>query len=183
MNVSIDGCADHNVAVAAADELHYFSVDRLNEVDAVLFGRVTYQLFEEFWPLAPSDPRSTKSMVEFAHRINAMPKVVFSSTLGAVHWNNTKLVPGNGVDEVVRMKQRPGKGLSVGGVRLAQTLMRAGLNDEYWLMVQPVVWGKGKRLFDGPKESLRLKLVDRKKFDSGVVVLHYLAQEMGRGGK
>jgi dihydrofolate reductase len=173
MNVSIDGIADHNVAAFADDELHFFAIERLNEVDAVLFGRVTYQLFEEFWPIAPVDPRSTKSMVEFAHKINTMPKVVFSNTLQKVYWNNTKLVEGNAVDEVARMKRQPGKGLSVGGISLAQTLMKAGLIDEYWLMVQPVVWGRGKRLFDGLKERANLKLVDTKRFASGVVVLHY----------
>src|SRR5512135_315231 len=91
INISLDGFADHTVAIAD-DELHDFSTDMLNNIDTILFGRVTYQLFESYWPLAPNDPEATKSIVEFADKINAIPKIVFSNTLQDVGWNNTKLV-------------------------------------------------------------------------------------------
>jgi dihydrofolate reductase len=175
INVSLDGFADHDVAIAD-DELHYFYINRLNELDAVLFGRVTCRLFEEFWPLAPVDPQSTASVVDFAYKINAIPKVVFSNTLKTVEWNNTRLVHGSPEEEVTQMKQQPGKGLSVGGIRLAQSLIRAGLIDEYWFLVQPVVRGSGRRPFGGLIQRANLGLAESKTFHSGVVALHYQPQ-------
>lgn len=174
MNISLDGFADHTVAVAADDELHDFFTDLLNNVDTMLFGRVTYQLMESYWPHAPQDPKATKSMIDFAHKINSMPKVVFSKTLEKAEWNNSRLVRDNVVDEVIKLKQQPGKDLSIGGLSICQNFMRHGLIDEYWLLVQPVIWGNGKRLFDGLKDRINLKLVDMKTFKSGAVALHYV---------
>jgi dihydrofolate reductase len=176
INISLDGFADHEVAIAD-DELHEFYVDQLNELDAVLFGRVTYELFEQFWPLAPVDPRSTASMVEYAYKINNIPKIVFSKTLHNVRWNNARLVQRDPVEEVKQLKQQPGKNLSVGGIRLAQTLMKAGLIDEYWLLYQPLAWGKGRRLFEGIESRMILKPDDVKVFKSGVIALHCLPQK------
>ncbi len=173
INVSLDGFADHTVAIAD-DELHEFHVDQLNTIDTVLFGRVTYQLFESYWPTAPGDPRATKSVIDFADKINAMPKLVFSKTLQNVHWNNTMLVKEDAVREVTKLKRGGGKNLSVGGLGIAQTLANASLIDEYWFLVQPVIVGKGRRLFDGVNNRSNLKLADTKTFHSGVVVLHYL---------
>ncbi len=172
INISLDGFADHTVAIAD-DELHDFSTDMLNNIDTILFGRVTYQLFESYWPLAPNDPEATKSIVEFADKINAIPKIVFSNTLQDVGWNNTKLVKGNVEEEVLKLKQMTGKDLSVGGLNLARSLTNLSLIDDYWILVHPVIVGKGRRLFDGIHESLALKLVDSQKFHSGVVALHY----------
>jgi dihydrofolate reductase len=173
INVSLDGFADHTVA-SADDELHEFSTSLLNSVDTVLFGRVTYQLFESYWPLAATDPQSTKSIIEFAHKINTMPKIVFSRILQKADWNNTRLVKDNMVEEVSKLKQGPGKNLSVGGLSMAHALMKLSLIDEYWFLVQPVIVGEGRRLFDGVNSRLDLKLVDTKTFRSGVAVLHYL---------
>jgi dihydrofolate reductase len=172
-NVSLDGCADHRMAFADEELLDFFTA-LLSGVDAVLFGRMAYQLFESYWPTAPQDPSATRSMVAFARRINAMPKIVFSNTLEKAEWNNTRLVRGDAGEEVSRLKQQPGKDLSITGFSLASTLMQKGLIDEYWLMVQPVVWGSGKRLFEGLKDKVKLKLADTRTFKSGVVVLHYL---------
>lgn len=173
INVSLDGFADHTVAIAD-DELHDFSTKQLDSIDTVLFGRVTYQLFESFWPLAPSNPESTKSIVEFATKINAIHKIVFSGTLKHADWNNTEIVKGNLAGEVSKLKQGPGGNMSVGGIGTAQALMNLSLIDEYWLLVQPVVVGKGRRLFEGVNNRLDFKLVDTRTFHSGVVVLHYL---------
>ena len=172
VNISLDGFADHTVAVAD-DELHDFSTDLLNNIDAILFGRVTYQLFESYWPLAPNDPEATQSIVEFANKINEIPKIVFSNTLQDVGWNNTKLVKGNMAEEVLKLKQGAGKDLSVGGLNLARSLTNLSLIDDYWILVHPIIVGKGRRLFDGINESLDLKLVDSQKFHSGVIALHY----------
>jgi dihydrofolate reductase len=172
INISLDGVADHTVAIAD-DELHDFSTRLMDIVDTILFGRVTYQLFENFWPVAYQDPYATKSILRFADRINAMPKVVFSNTLQTAGWNNTQLVKGDAVKEVQKMKQGTGGNLSLGGISLIQTCMKLKLIDEYWLLVQPVIWGRGMRLFDNESERVDLKLVDSRTFKSGVVVLHY----------
>jgi len=175
MNVSLDGVADHTVAIAD-DELHEFAASQLDNVDTLLFGRVTYQLMESYWPYAYRDPKATKSMIEFANKFNAMPKIVFSRTLRKIEGKNTRLVRNNVVEEVIRLKQQSGKNLSIGGISICQEFMRHGLIDEYLLLVQPVIWGKGKRLFDGLKDRTKLKLIDTKTFRSGVVVLHYLSE-------
>jgi dihydrofolate reductase len=176
INVSLDGFADHTVAVAADDELHTFFSGLLDEIDIELFGRVTYQLMEGYWPVAHQDPEATKGMLDFADKFNAVPKVVFSRTLDRAGWNNSRVVRDDMVEEVIRLKKEPGRSLSVGGISVSQELMRRGLIDEYWLVVQPVVAGEGRRLFDRLDGSIRLKLADTRVFASGAVALHYLKQ-------
>lgn len=180
MNVSLDGYADHTVAIAD-DELHEFANDLMDTVDILLFGRVTYELMESYWPNARNDPRATPSMIAFADRINAKPKIVFSRTLQAAGWAHTRLVKSHIVEEVVKLKQQPGKDLSIGGISLCQEFMRLGLVDGYWLLVQPVIIGKGRRLFEGLGKRVDLELVDTKTFKSGVVVLHYRPAGSRRG--
>jgi dihydrofolate reductase len=180
INVSLDGFADHTVAVAADDELHDFFSGLLDDTDIVLLGRVTYQLMESYWPNAHQDPRATKGELAFADKYNAVPKIVFSRTLQKVEWNNTSVFRDNMVNEVIRLKRGPGKNISVGGISISQELMRCGLIDEYWLVVQPVVVGEGKRLFDGQNERMHLTLVDTKVFKSGAIVLHYLGNGTSR---
>jgi dihydrofolate reductase len=113
-------------------------------------------------------------MVAFANKINAIPKIVFSKTLQNATWNNTRVVKGDLVEEVKKLKQGEGKNISVGGLSMIQTLANLSLIDEYWLLVQPLVVGKGRRLFEGIDHQIDLKLVDTKTFQSGVVVLHYM---------
>ena len=182
MNVSLDGFADHEVALAD-DELHDFATRLLDTQDMVLFGRATYQLFESYWPSAPKDPQATKSMIAFARKINAMPKVVFSKTLPGASWNNTKLVRGDAVEELLKLKKEDGKDLAVGGISLIQTFLNRGLIDEYWLLVQPLIWGQGRRLFAGVTGRSEQRLLDVATFKSGVVVLHCMPErkETGKG--
>lgn len=113
-------------------------------------------------------------MIRFARKINSMPKIVFSKTLEKTEWNNSRLVRDNVADEIIKLKQQPGKDLSIGGLSICQSLMKRGLIDEYWLLVQPVIWWKGRRLFDGLTDKINLKLMNAKIFNSGVVMLHYL---------
>lgn len=173
INISLDGFADHTVAVAADDEHHDFFSDLLGGTDIELFGRVTYQLMESYRPYAHEDPKATKGMLEFADKFNAIPKIVFSRTLQEAKWNNTKLMKDNMVDEVVKLNQQPGKNISIGGISVAQEFMKRGLIDEYWLVVQLVLCGEGRRLFEGVDGRTILKLVDTRRFKSGVVALHY----------
>jgi len=173
INVSLDSFADHTVAVTADDELHDFFSRLLETTDTALFGRVTYELMESYWPNAPMDPQATESMRRFADRFNAMPKVVFSRTLEKADWNNTRLVRENAIAEILRMKSEPGKFISVGGMSLAQELMRRNLIDEYWIVVHPVVVGTGRRLFENVTNRIDLRLIDTQTFASGAQVLHY----------
>jgi dihydrofolate reductase len=176
--MSLDGFADHTLFEATADdELHDFFSGLLDATDIELFGRTTYQIMEAYWPKAHEDSHATRSMLDFADRLNAIPKVVFSRTLQKAEWNNTRIATADMVDEVAGIKLRSGGNIAVGGINISQQLMKLGMIDEYWLVVHPVVAGKGKRLFDGLSEKIDLKLVETRVFRSGVVVLHY------RGGK
>ena len=175
INLSLDGFADHTAFAATADdELHDFFSGLLDVTDIVLFGRATYQLMADYWPRAHEDPHATRSTLDFADRYNAIPKVVFSRTLQKVEWNNTRLATTDMVDEVASLRLRSGRNISLGGINISQQFMRLGMIDEYWLVVHPIVVGKGRRLFDGLSEKIDLKLVDTKVFKSGVIVLHYL---------
>jgi dihydrofolate reductase len=181
INMTIDGCFDHT-AVIADDELHKFYTTLLNDVDIVLFGRKTYQLMESFWPKAHEDSRSTKSMLAFADKINNMHKIVFSKTLTEANWKNTSINKGNLVDKVLNLKKKKSsaeKNISAGSISIASALIKKNLIDEYWFVIQPIILGKGRRLFDempGPfsgNNKLNLKLISTETFKSGVVVLHY----------
>jgi dihydrofolate reductase len=172
INVTLDGFADHQVMIAD-DELHEFFTDLLRRSDAALYGRVTYELLADYWPLAPDLPTSTPSEIEFANEVNRIPKVVFSKTLEKAEWNNTRLVKGDAIEEIRKLKAQPGKDLQVGGLSLVSNLTNLNLIDEYWLLVHPIVSGKGRRLFNELHQRVSLKLLETKTLHSGVVALHY----------
>jgi dihydrofolate reductase len=165
LNVSLDGFADH--------DLHDFFRRYLESVEVVLFGRITYQMMAAYWPQADHDPRATPSTVAFAHRYNAMPKVVFSKTLHEASWTNTRLVRTDPVEEALRLKGEQGGNLSAGSLSLIQTFLKHGLIDECWLVIHPVIWGSGKRLFADGTDRTHFRLEDSLSFRSGAVVLHY----------
>ena len=171
-NVSIDGFADHT-AMIADDELHDFYTNLLDTIEISLMGRKTYQLMESYWPIAPEDPNATKSIIEFAHKINSMQKIVISKTLDKATWNNTRLLKENIIEEVKKLKSQSGNNLLIGGLNLASTFMKQGLIDEYWLPVHPIIVGTGRRLFERLDNRIHLELADIRKFNSGVVILHY----------
>jgi len=172
INITLDGYTDHTVGIVD-DQLHDFFTDQMDNFDIELFGRVTYELMASYWPNAAEDPEATKSMIRFADKINAMPKIVFSKTLQKAEWNNTTLIKSNMIDEVIKLKKQSGRDISVGGISIVQEFMRHGLIDECWLLVHPVVAEKGRRLFAGLENTIDLKLIDTLTFQSGVVVLHY----------
>ena len=130
---------------------------------------------ESFWPVADKDPGSTRSMIAYAHKINAKPKIVFSKTLEKVTWQNSRLVKENVIDEVRKLKNEPGKNLSAGSLSIASALAKQGLIDEFWFLVQPIILGKGKHLLAGLNDRIDLVHAGTKTFKSGVVVLHYLS--------
>jgi dihydrofolate reductase len=140
----------------------------INGADGTLLGRVTYEMFAGYWP------SQTHNEFGIADKLNSEPKYVVSSTLQEAVWQNTTLIKENVVEEITKLKQQPGGYLRlVGSATLTQSLMQAGLIDEFWLLVHPIVRGNGKRLFDKGLEQTSLKQVEVKPFSSGVVLLRY----------
>ena len=155
-------------------ELEKYAEELVSTVGAALYGRVTYQMMESYWPTVLTNPSSTKHEIDHAHWIENIPKIVFSKSLEKVEWNNTRLIKDNIVAEISKLKQQPGKDLVIfGSPSLAQTFMQLGLIDEYRLTVNPVVLGNGIPLFKDIKDRINLKLLETKTYDSGVVGLHY----------
>ncbi len=156
------------------EEFNQYAIDLLNKVDTILFGRVTYQLFENYWPAAAENPSTSQSDLEIAHKINNINKIVFSKGLEKVTWKNARLVKEVIPEEVAKLKQQPGKDMVIyGSGSIVSTLTQQGLINEYRLFVAPVALGSGKSLFKGLKDKLRLQLLETKKFNSGNVLLRY----------
>ena len=172
INITINGFADHTVGIVDA-ELHDIFSDLLDDADVILFGRITYQLMESYWPNAWNDSGSTESEKRFADKINQIKKIVFSNTLKKVDWQNSVLSEKDPVSTVLEMKRQEGKPISIGSINIAKQLFNENLIDEFWFAVHPVISEKGPRLFDGIDFNTLLKFVDSKKLSSGVVVLHY----------
>jgi dihydrofolate reductase len=171
INVTLDGCCDHRVGIAD-EELHRHAVENLAQADALLFGRVIYEMMEAAWRgPAPAGERPAW-MEPFARTIDAARKYVVSSTLQRVDWN-AELVRGDLGEAVSKLKREPGKGLFTGGVKLPLALAEMGLIDEYEFVVHPRLAGHGPTLFAGLSKLVDLKLVSRMEFGSGVVVLRY----------
>jgi dihydrofolate reductase len=175
INVTLDGCCDHR-AITPDEELHRRAAEGIARADALLFGRVTYEMMEAAWrPLAETGVRPewmADWMEPFARTINAAKKYVVSSTLDRVDWN-AELVRGDLGTAVQQLKREPGKGLFTGGVKLPMALAELGLIDEYEFVVQPRLAGHGPTLFAGLSKHIDLKLVSRLQFGSGAVAMRY----------
>ena len=172
INVTLDGCCDHRVMIPD-EELHRHAVENLNRADALLFGRVTYEMMETAFRPPARTGAMPDWMEPFARTIDAAKKYVVSSTLERVDWN-AELLRGDLGKAVQQLKQQPGKGLYVGGVQLPLALAELGLIDEYELMVHPRFAGHGPTLFAGLSKPLDLQLVSRQEFRSGVVAMRYV---------
>ena len=171
INVTLDGCCDHRV-IPADEDLHRHAIENLDQADALLFGRVTYEMMQAaFRPPAPAAARPDW-MEPFARTIDAAKKYVVSSTLDRVDWN-AELVPGDLATAVQQLKQEPGKGLLVGGVKLPLALAELGLIDEYEFMVHPRLAGHGPTLFAGLLKHLDLTLMSQLTLGSGAVAMRY----------
>jgi dihydrofolate reductase len=171
INVTLDGCCDHR-AMIADEEIHRHAIENIERADALLFGRVTYQMMEAGW----RSPAAMGAMPDwtkpFARTIDAAKKYVVSSTLNRVDWN-AELVRGDLGKAVQQLKRESGKGLLVGGVTLPLALAELGLIDEYEFVVQPRLAGHGPTLFAGLSKHIDLKLVSRLEFGSGAVAMRY----------
>lgn len=175
INVTLDGCCHHEAGLPPDEESMRYWTAEMERADALLFGRVTYQMMESAWR-RPADGRWPDWMggneIPFAEAIDRAQKHVVSSTLGDVDWN-AELVQGELADSVRRLKEEPGEGLWVGGVTLPLALADLGLIDEYEFVVQPVLAGHGPTLLAGLRERIQLELVDRREFRSGAVAVRY----------
>ncbi len=150
----------------------------VSEADTLLLGRVTYQSFAGSWPHVPDNPNASEGEKEYARKLNAMRKLVFSKTLESVEWNNSTLVKEVIPEEIEQLKHEPGRDMLIyGSANLVRTLTNLGLIDEYQLLVHPVILGSGKPLFQDIQHQVKLKLVNAKTHPSGVVVLSYQPRE------
>jgi dihydrofolate reductase len=176
INVTLDGCCDHRAGVVD-EELHRHAAENIAQADALLFGRVTYEMMEVAWRRPASAGARPDWMADwmepFARTIDAAKKYVVSSTLERVDWN-AELVRGQDLGKaVLELKQQSGNGLFVGGVKLPQALAELGLIDEYEFVVHPRLVGHGPTLFAGLSKPVDLKLVSRLEFGSGAVAMRY----------
>jgi dihydrofolate reductase len=169
INVTLDGCCDHR-AIIPDEELHRHAAENLDQADALLFGRVTYEMMEAaFRPPTGARP---DWMEPFARTIDAAKKYVVSSTLDRVGWN-AEIVRGDLGNAVQQLKRESGKGLLAGGVKLPLALAELGLIDEYEFVVHPRLAGHGPTLFAGLSKHVDLRLVNRLEFGSGAVAMRY----------
>ncbi len=170
--MTLDGFIDHTVMIAD-EELHEYAAYQLDNADAVLFGRITYLLFADYWPTAVDDLSLPPAVREFARKLDPMPKIVFSKTLENAAWNTTivrEVVP----EKIAELKRQPGRDLLIAGSpSLARRLMSLRLIDEYQFLMQPLVVGHGKPFFMNTGEKASLNLKGTRTFKSGVVLLDY----------
>jgi dihydrofolate reductase len=152
------------------EEFNQFALDQLDEVDTLMFGRVTYELMASYWPT----PAAQQDDPKVAGKMNGLPKIVVSRTLETADWANTRVINGDVAAELGKLKQQPGKDIAImGSSNLTVSLLQLGLLDEVRLMVHPIVLGDGKSLFRTTKERIPLKLVKTRPFRSGSVMLTY----------
>jgi len=177
INLSLDGFCDHT-GMLADEEVHDHFTAMLNGAGAVLYGRITYELMESYWPTVVANPTGEKSMDEFAVSIDNIPKVVFSRTLNNADpkiagWKNARVATRSIEEEVMELKRQPGKDIYASSPSLILACTKLNLIDEYHLVIHPVVAGKGMRLFKEINDSLILKLLKVKTFGGGHLVVYY----------
>ncbi|MEI5582375.1 MULTISPECIES: dihydrofolate reductase family protein [unclassified Agromyces] len=176
MNVSLDGYVaapgDDLGWGVPSDELFQWWSDRVGSAGLALYGRRVWEGMSAHWPSADRQPGATPAEIEFARRWRAMPKVVFSSTVRAVDWN-ARLVSGDAVDEITRLKAEDGGRMDIAGATLAAAAMRAGLIDEYVLVTAPVLVGGGTPFFAALDDRVNLELVETRTFPHGVRLARY----------
>jgi dihydrofolate reductase len=171
INMTIDGYCGHETAIAD-DELHQYFTNLLLQSDVNIFGRETYELMYPFWHDVAVEQSEGDVLNEFARVFDAMPKIVFSTTLKSAEWNNTTLLRSGLREKIEELKGQPGKDIAIGSLKTAAQAEEWGLIDEYHFVVHPIIAGKGPRLFQ-PGGGRNLTLLSSKVFGSGVVALHY----------
>jgi dihydrofolate reductase len=174
LNMTLDGYCDHTYGIAD-DDLHNYYTALLKNAGTLLYGRTTYQLME-FWPTLLKNPSGHKSMDDFAIAIDSVPKVVFSHTLNNLEWASARLATRRFEEEVLALRQQPGKDIFVSSPSLIVQSINLSLVDELQLCIHPVIAGKGLLLFKNISDKHTLKLLNSKIFESGVLMVNYQIQ-------
>lgn len=177
MNMTLDGYCDHTSGIAD-EEIHQHYTDLLNESDAIIYGRVTYQLME-YWRPFVDKPSGEKSSDDFAKAIDKISKIVYSRTLPDVDWRNTEVKREIIADDISALKQQPGKNILVGSPSMIVQLGNLGLIDEYQLTIHPMIVGAGLQLFKNISGRIDLKLLNTKTFACGSVTHYYKPTNAG----
>ena len=175
INMTLDGYCDH-MAMIADDELHQHYNDLLRNAGTILYGRITYQLMESYWPSVVKNPTGNKPTDEFAVIIEDISKIVFSHTMKNIGWKNAKLAKRDIKEEVLELRQSRDSGnkdILAGSRSLIVTLLNLNLIDELQICVQPIISGKGLPLFQNISDRINLKLIKTKTFGNGSIVLYY----------
>ncbi|KAB2877365.1 dihydrofolate reductase [bacterium] len=173
MNMTLDGYCDHTAGIAD-DEIHEHYNELLRNAGVLIYGRITYQLMESYWPSIVKNPTGNKSMDTFAVLIDDVPKIVYSRTLKKVDWKNSTLKNEVIKEEIVELKRQAGKDIFVGSPGLIVAMMQLGVVDEYRLNVQPIILGSGLTLFKKIRDRIDLRLIKTKTFGCGAVTLYYV---------
>ena len=156
------------------DELFDFVTTMTAQVDTALYGRVTYQMMEAYWPTAAEQPNASRHDKEHSIWYKNVSKVVLSKTINQNGLVNTLVISDNLIENINKLKQKPGKNIMIfGSPRASHSLLSAGLVDEFWIFVNPVLLGQGIPLFKNVPELVKLKLLETKLFTSGAIALHY----------
>jgi dihydrofolate reductase len=171
INMTLDGVCDHTVGVID-EELHQHYSELINNAGVILYGRKTYELMQ-FWQTLLKSPSGEKSMDDFAVSIGKIPKLVFSNTLKEADWDSANLATMPLEEEVLELKQQPGKDILIGSRSLIIQLLNSKLIDEFQICIHPIIEGKGLLLFDEVKNRIILKLARTKLLSSGCIVLNY----------
>lgn len=171
INMTVDGFCDHTAGLPD-EEIHQHYTELLGQGDAILYGRITYQLME-FWPTLLEKPSEDKSMNDFAVAIDKIQKIVFSGTLKNVDWKSATIAKRDLKETVLELKQQSGKDIFVGSRSLIIQLMKLNLIDEFQLCIYPMVEGNGLSLFEDINDRIIFKLVNTKIFNSGAIILYY----------
>lgn len=171
INISLDGFCDHDAGIAD-EALHDHYTELIKSGDAILYGRITYQLME-YWPTVLKNPTGDRSMDEFALAIDDIEKIVFSHTLKTVDWRNTRIATKSIEEEISALKQQAGRDIFVGSPSMILAATKLNLIDEYQLCVHPVIAGKGLPLFKDIAHKIELSLIKTKTLPGGQVILYY----------
>ncbi|HSF87967.1 MAG TPA: dihydrofolate reductase family protein [Saprospiraceae bacterium] len=172
INMTLDGFCDHTAGFLADEELHNHYADLLNNTGVILYGRTTYQLMQ-YWQTLLENPSDEKSMNDFANSIDRVEKLVFSNTLKATGWDTAKLANRPLEEEVLELKRKSGKDISIGSRSLIIQLLNRQLIDELQICIHPVIEGKGLPLFDQIAHRTVFRLIKSKSLNSGATILYY----------
>ena len=173
INMTLDGFCDHTAVIADDEILQHYN-DLFRNADTILYGRITYQLMESYWPSVVKNPTGNKPTDEFAVLIDNISKIVFSHTLKNVDWKNVKLAREGIKEEVSELKQQAGKNILAGSRSLILALLNLNLIDEFQLCVHPIILGNGLTpLLKRINNRINLKLLRTKSFSCGAVTLYY----------